>query len=87
MNAFVPAARRPEDSGLTMYENSRGGSARTATAGSPSGTPVFDALVVEFRANFRTVPGEPWTPAQAPRFAELSVNSDRFGLPSGPGGL
>ncbi|MEY9891651.1 hypothetical protein ABIA35_005873 [Catenulispora sp. MAP12-49] len=86
MNTFVPAARRPEDSGLTMYENSRGGS-RMAAAGSMSGTPVFDALVVEFRANFRTVPGDPWSPQPAPRFAELSVRSDRFGLPPGQGGL
>jgi hypothetical protein len=69
-----------------MYENSRGGAGR-ASAGSTSGTPVFDALVGEFRANFRTVPGDPWSPSQAPRFAELSVSSDRFGLPSGPGGL
>jgi hypothetical protein len=86
VNTFVPAARRPEDSGLTMYENSRGGS-RMAAAGSMSGTPVFDALVVEFRANFRTVPGDPWSPQPAPRFAELSVRSDRFGLPPGQGGL
>ncbi len=86
MHTFVPAARRPEDSGLTMYENSRGGAGR-GPAGSMSGTPVFDALVVEFRANFRSVPGEPWSPPQAPRFAELSVTSDRFGLPAGPSGL
>lgn len=86
MNTFVPAARRPEDSGLTMYENSRNGASRAAI-GSTSGTPVFDALVVEFRANFRTVPGEPWSPAPAPRFAELGVQADRFGLPAGPGGL
>ena len=86
MNTFVPAARRPEDSGLTMYENSRGGAGRAA-AMAGSGTPVFDALVVEFRANFRTVPGEPWSPQPAPRFAELSVSSDRYGLPAGPGGL
>ncbi|WP_370353620.1 hypothetical protein [Catenulispora sp. EB89] len=52
-----------------------------------SGTPVFDALVGEFRANFRTVPGDPWSPAPAPRFAELSVTSDRYGLPAGRGGL
>ncbi|WP_370377708.1 hypothetical protein [Catenulispora sp. GAS73] len=52
-----------------------------------SGTPVFDALVVEFRANFRTVPGDPWSPQPAPRFAELSVTSDRYGLPAGRGGL
>jgi hypothetical protein len=69
-----------------MYENSRGGAGR-AVAGSISGTPVFDALVVEFRANFRTVPGDPWSPQPAPRFAELSVISDRYGLPMGPGGL
>lgn len=86
MNTFVPAARRPEDSGLTMYESSRGGAGRAAV-GSMSGTPVFDALVVEFRANFRSVPGEPWSPPRMPRFAELSVTSDRFGLPAGPGGL
>jgi len=86
VNTFVPAARRPEDSGLTMYENSRSGAGRTAGM-SMSGTPVFDALVGEFRANFRTVPGEPWSPAPAPRFAELSVTSDRFGLPAGPSGL
>jgi hypothetical protein len=86
VNTFVPAARRPEDSGLTMYENSRGGAGRAAI-GSMSGTPVFDALVAQFRANFRTVPGEPWSPQPAPRFAELSVTSDRFGLPAGPGGL
>jgi hypothetical protein len=54
---------------------------------SMSGTPVFDALVVEFRANFRTVPGDPWSPAPAPRFSEFSVTSDRFGLPPGRGGL
>lgn len=69
-----------------MYENSRGGAGRAA-AGSMSGTPVFDALVAQFRANFRTVPGEPWSPAQAPRFAELSVRADRFGLPAGQSGL
>jgi hypothetical protein len=69
-----------------MYENSRGG-AGSAAAGSTSGTPVFDALMVEFRANFRTVPGDPWAPHPAPRFAELSVSADRFGLPPGQGGL
>jgi len=68
-----------------MYENSRGG-VGTASIGS-SGTPVFDALMVEFRANFRTVPGEPWSPHPVPRFAELSVSGDRFGLPPGPGAL
>lgn len=52
-----------------------------------SGTPVFDALVVEFRANFRSVPGEPWSAPPMPRFAEFSVTSDRFGLPPGPSGL
>ena len=69
-----------------MYENNRGGAGRAA-AGPTSGTPVFDALVVEFRANFRTVPGDPWSPQPAPRFADFSVTSDRFGLPSGRGGL
>ena len=67
-----------------MYENSRGG-AGSAAARSASGTPVFDALVVEFRASFRTVPGEPWSPQPVPRFAELTVTSDRFGLPPGRG--
>ena len=86
MNSFIPAARRPEDSGLTMYENSRGGAASAATAG-PSSTPVFDALVNEFRANFRTVPGDPWAPAPVPRFAEFSVSGGQFGLPPGRGGI
>ncbi|WP_344662545.1 hypothetical protein [Catenulispora subtropica] len=69
-----------------MYENSRGGAASAASAG-PSSTPVFDALILEFRADFRTVPGEPWAPSPVPRFAELSVSGGQFGLPPGPGGL
>lgn len=85
MNSFIPAARRPEDSGLTMYENSRSGPA--SAAASSSGTPVFDALMSEFRANFRTVPGEPWSPSPVPRFAQLSVSGGQFGLPPGPGGI
>ena len=69
-----------------MYQHGRSGPASAAAAG-PSSTPVFDALISEFRANFRTVPGEPWATATVPRFAELSVSSGRFGLPPGAGGL
>lgn len=86
MHSFVPAARRPEDSGLTMYENSRY-RAGIGSFGGSSATPVFDALIAEFRANFRTVPGDPWSPIPAPRFSELSASGDRFRLPPGPGGL
>ena len=82
MNGFVPAARRPEDSGLTMYDNARAAARRAAAVGL---TPVFDALVAEFRNNFRAVPGEPWTEYPMPRFAELSGPGDRFTLP--PGGF
>ena len=68
-----------------MYENSRGGAGAAPAVG--SATPIFDMLLVEFRANFRSVPGEPWSPHPMPRFAELSVSGDRYGLPPGPGGL
>ncbi|GAA2026107.1 hypothetical protein GCM10009839_25530 [Catenulispora yoronensis] len=69
-----------------MYENSRSGAARAGALG-PSSTPVFDALMSEFRANFRTVPGEPWSPSPVPRFAGMSVSTSQFGLPPGHGGL
>jgi hypothetical protein len=85
VHSFVPAARRPEDSGLTMYENSRNRAGIGSFGG--SATPVFDALIAEFRASFRTVPGDPWSPIPVPRFSELSASGDRFRLPPGPSGL
>lgn len=56
-------------------------------AGPIGDTPVFDALVREYRTNFRTVPGDPWAETPVPRFSELSGVGMRFSLPSGPSGL
>jgi hypothetical protein len=66
-----------------MYENS----AARRSAGPLGDTPVFDALVREYRTNFRTVPGDPWAGPPVPRFAELAGVGLRFSLPSGPSGL
>ena len=80
MNSFVPAARRPDDSGMTTYDSGAGG---RRGSGPASQTPVFDRLVVEFREGFRSVPGDPWQSAPPPRFSELSGSGDRFTLPPG----
>jgi len=66
-----------------MYENS----VARRSAGPIGDTPVFDALVREYRTNFRTVPGDPWAEPPVPRFSELSAGIFRFSLPSGPSGL
>jgi hypothetical protein len=66
-----------------MYEN---GMVRRS-AGPIGDTPVFDALVREYRTNFRTVPGDPWAEPPVPRFSELTGTGFRFSLPSGPLGL
>ena len=66
-----------------MYENS----VARRTAGPVGDTPVFDALVREFRTNFRTVPGDPWAEPPVPRFSELTGAGIRFALPSGRSGL
>jgi hypothetical protein len=85
---------------MTMYQNDM--AARAAATGTGMGTrgrtgpgsrstgsetPVFDKLLTDFKDGFRTVPGEPWTPHPAPRFAELGSAGDRLQLPAGPAGF
>jgi hypothetical protein len=67
---LLPAARTPYGNEMTVPA---GGSSTR------SETPVFDALVAEWRKDFRAVPGDPWNDFTQYRTA----GSDRHSLPGG----
>jgi hypothetical protein len=52
--------------------------------GPGSQTPVFDNLVTEYRANFRSVPGDPW---EIPPLPQIAGGPERYALPGGSPGL
>jgi hypothetical protein len=68
---LVPAARTANEINFPAYS--------TLSTGYGADTPVYDALVAEYRTDFRTVPGDPWGDFPTPQI----TRGDRFTLPGG----